>query len=226
MKVCAVVAAYNESETIAAVILGARQYVDKVFVIDDGSTDATPEIARSEGAHVIQHSANRGPGAAVQTGYAAAIAEGFDYVVQIDGDGQHSPSYVPDLLQMATSEDCDVVIGSRFLNDSFRDWPFVRRAGIAFFTKLVNLVGSTNITDVTSGFKVHKVTSLARLSRSSDRFPAAEQILEYAKKDMKIREVSVEMPVRSTGNSYLSLKRLVLYPFYVTWAIVKVMLFK
>jgi len=226
MKVCAVIAAYNESRTVGSVIQGASQYVDKVLVVDDGSTDGTAEIAREFGAELVQHATNRGPGAAVQTGYAAAIAAGFDYIVQIDADGQHNPEYIPKLLEVAVSDECDVVIGSRFLNDSFREWPFVRRLGIAFFTKLVNLVGSTNVTDVTSGFKVHRASSLAKLSRSSDRFPAAEQILEYAKKGMKIREVSVEMPVRSAGNSYLSLKRLMLYPFYVTWAILKVMLFK
>lgn len=226
MKVCTVMAAYDESDTIGMVIQETKKYVDKVFVVDDGSTDNTAEVAQQNGAEVIRHDMNRGPGAAVQTGYAAAIAGGYDYIVQIDADGQHNPKYIPKLLEVALDGDCDVVIGSRFLNDSFRDWPLIRKMGIRFFTKVVNLLGSLNITDAVSGFKVHKASSLKKLSRTSDRFPAVEQILEYAKKGMKVKEVSIEMPLRNTGKSYLSLKKLASYPFLVSWAILKVKLFR
>jgi len=226
VRVCAVIAAYNEAESISRVVQETKKYVDGVFVVDDGSTDNTAEIARENGAEIIQHGINRGPGAAVQTGYAAAISRGFDYIVQMDADGQHEPECIQKLLETALTGDYDVVIGSRFLNGSHKDWPFVRRAGIMFFTKAVNLLGSANITDVTSGFKVHKATSLGKLSRTSDRFPAIEQILGYAKRGMKIGEISIEMPLRSTGESYLNFKRLAIYPFRVSWAILKVMLFK
>lgn len=226
MRVCAVIAAYNESLTIGKIIQETRKYVDTVFVVDDGSTDNTANLARANGAEVIQHRVNQGPGAAVQTGYDLAIANGFDYVVQLDADMQHNPKYIPKLLDVALSDDCDVVIGSRFLNDSYKNWPFIRKIGIMFFTKLVRVLGSVNVTDAISGFKVHKASSLKKLSRASKKFPAAEQILEYAKKGMKIKEVSVEMPLRSSGDSYLNIKKLAIYPFVVSTAVLKVKLFR
>jgi glycosyltransferase involved in cell wall biosynthesis len=225
MKVCAVMAAYNESQTVASVIQRTIKYVDKVFVVDDGSSDGTAEIAQDVGAEVIKHGVNKGPGAAVQTGYEAAFLQDFDYIVQIDADGQHDPEYILKLLETAICENCDVVIGSRFLNNSIKKWPFYRKMGITFFTKLVNILGSMEITDAVSGFKVHRVESLKKLSRNSNRFPALEQILKYTQNGMKIGEVPVEMPIRKNGKSYLSVKRLAIYPFVVLWAMLRVRFF-
>lgn len=224
IRVCSVTPAFNEAETIADIISRLREYVDVAFLVDDGSTDGTAEIAESAGAEVIRHGENRGPGAAMETGYAHAITKDFDFVVQIDGDGQHDPRYIPELLRKAVLDDCDVVIGSRFLNESHKEWPFIRRMGIIFFTRLVNILGGVRLTDVASGFKVHRVKSLSQLGEASDRFPAAEQILRYAKRGMKIREVSIQMPLRQTSQSYLNPARLAIYPFLVTFSLLRVKL--
>ncbi|MFC2001725.1 glycosyltransferase family 2 protein [Chloroflexota bacterium] len=225
VRVCAIMAAYNESETIAKVIQQTKKYVDKVIVIDDGSTDNTAEIARKSGAEISLHGINRGPGAAVQTGYSAAISEGFDYIVQIDADGQHDPKYIPKLLETAVNGNYDVVIGSRFLNKSYKNWPLIKKTGIILLTRAVNLLSSANITDAVSGFKVHKASSLKLLSKASNRFPAAEQIMGYAEKGMRIKEISIEMPLRNNGTSYLSYKKLAIYPFVVIRALIKVKLY-
>lgn len=133
MNVCAVIPAHNEAETIGSIIQATKKYVDTVFVVDDASEDNTVEVARENGAEVIRHIINRGVGAAQRTAYMIAMSDGFDYIVQLDADGQHDPKYIPTLLLEAVHDcDYDMIIGSRYLNDSYKQYHFVRRAGISF----------------------------------------------------------------------------------------------
>jgi glycosyltransferase involved in cell wall biosynthesis len=225
-KICAVIPAHNEAETIGRIILDTRKYIDTVFVVDNNSTDNTAEVSLQSGAEVISCCEKQGYGTAQHTGHVTAIDKGFDYLLQLDADGQHDPRYIPALLETALNGDCDIVLGSRFLNNNYKSLPFVRRIGIIFFSKAVSLLGHTKVTDVTSGFKVYKVGSLKKLSRPSDVHPAVEQMLEIAKKGMKIGEVPVEMPARKTGESHLSFWKYSMYPFRGLWSIFKVILFK
>jgi len=220
----AVVPAYNEAGTISQVIEDTFEYVDEVVVVDDGSTDGTPEIAREKGAVVIEHVFNTGVGGAVRTGYLYAVRAGFDFVVQIDADGQHDPSYIPDLLERA--KESDMVIGSRYLNESFRDYPLIRQLGIRFFTVLVNRLGGLEISDVTSGFRVYRVRTLAEILHNSDRHWAIEQTLEAARLDHRIAEVSVEMPTRDEGRSQFTLDTFVMYPIRMAEVILRILLFR
>ncbi len=222
LKICAVIPAYNEAPTVGAVVQETREYVDTVFVVDDGSSDDTAEIARQSGAEVIRHQANHGMGEALWTGYQAAISRGFDIAVQLDGDQQHDPRYIAEML--AVIKDCDIVIGSRFLNQSHRQYPLVRRIGIAFFTSLVNMLGRLRITDVTSGYRMFKVSSLQQMAPCLYRHWAVAQTLEAGRKGLKIKEVSVEMPLRRTGRSQFTLAVYALYSLKVLWIILKVML--
>ena len=224
MRICAIIPAYNERETIDKIIQETKQYVDTVFVVDDGSTDDTAEMARENGAEVIRHDVNRGIGAAQQSGYNVAIRNGYDYIVQLDGDRQHNPEHIPEMLSVA--QGCDMVIGSRFLNKSYRGYPFVRRIGISFFTLVVKLLVGVNITDVTSGYRVYKAESLRKLGQLSSRHWAVEQTLEAGKRGFNIKEISIEMPVRNMGKSQFSLVRYALYPFRMIPIIIKVMLFR
>jgi glycosyltransferase involved in cell wall biosynthesis len=224
VRTVAVIPAYNESETIAAVIEQTREHVDDVVVVDDGSTDGTAAIARDHGATVIEHVFNTGVGGAVRTGYQYAIRHDYDFVLQIDGDGQHDPAYIPELL--AQAEDHDMVIASRYLNESFQEYPLVRKLGITFFTKVVNTLGGIDITDVTSGFRVYRVSALRRILHRSDKHWAVEQTLEAAKNGQRITEVSIEMPTREQGESQFTLDTFVLYPFRMTDVILRVLLFR
>ncbi len=225
-KVCAIIPAYNEEDTIASVVKETREYVDDVFVIDDGSTDNTAEAARKAGAKVLKHVVNRGIGAAQRTGYSVSIKEGYDYIVQIDADMQHDPGYIKRLLDAAVENNCDMVIGSRFLNESYLNYNFVRRAGIKFFTETVRFLSPIDITDVTSGFRVYKAESLKKLGKTLDRHWAVEQTLEAAKKGMKIKEVPVEMPLRKKGKSQFNLITYIKYPLRMIESILKVLLFR
>lgn len=224
VRVCAVIPAYNEADTIGEIVRETKRYVDKVFVIDDASKDGTAEVARENGAEIIQHVLNKGVGAAQRTGYKVAMSEGFDYVIQLDGDGQHNPKYIPSIIDAL--QDCDMVIGSRFLNGSHKKYHYVRRLGISFFSHTTNLLSSLDITDVTSGYRGYKTKYLRELYNISDRHWAVEQTLTAAKKNMKIKELSIEMPVRTNGASHLNFNNFALYPFRMVDSILRVMLFR
>lgn len=224
VRIVAVLPAYNESETIGQVIEGTDKHVDEVVVVDDGSSDGTAAIARKHGATVVEHVFNTGVGGAVRTGYKYAIRNDFDFVVQVDADGQHDPEQIPELLEAAA--DADMVIASRYLNESFEEYSFVRRLGISFFTNIVNVLGGVDITDVTSGFRVYRVPALTEILHRSDSHWAVEQTLEAAQHGQEITEVSVAMPTRKEGESQFSLDTFVLYPLRMTDVVLRVLLFR
>jgi glycosyltransferase involved in cell wall biosynthesis len=224
MRTVAVIPAYNEADTIGTVIEETAAHVEEVVVVDDGSSDGTASIARDCGATVIEHVFNTGVGGAVRTGYQYAIEHDYEFVLQVDGDGQHDPAYIPELLEQAA--DNDMVIASRYLNESFQEYSLVRKLGITFFTKVVNVLGGVEITDVTSGFRVYRVSALETILHRSDKHWAVEQTLEAAKDGQRITEVSIEMPTREEGESQFTLDTFVLYPFRMTNVILRVLLFR
>lgn len=223
-RTVAVVPAYNEASTIGDVLDCVRPVVDEIVVVDDASKDETAAIARSSGATVIRHSINTGVGGALRTGYRYAIQEEYDFVVQIDADGQHDPEYLDDML--AAIDDNDVVVGSRYLNDSFRRFSLVRRLGIRFFTGLVNHLGGIDVTDVTSGYRVYRVEALSDIIHSANSHWAVEQTLMAAKAGHRISEVSVEMPVREAGRSQFSLDTFILYPVRMVDTVIRILVFR
>jgi len=224
LNVCAIIPAYNEAKTIGDIIRRTRLYLPKIFVIDDCSSDGTGDIARECGAEVIRHATNGGPGAALRSGLKAARAAGYEFAVQVDADGQHDPKYIPEMLRAA--QDADMVIASRFLNGSYRQYPLVRRLGVTFFSMAVRTATGQSITDVTSGFRVYRIESVSCLTDLPDRHWAVAQTMEAAKKGLRIREISAEMPVRREGKSQFSLVRYALYPFRMLPVMVKYALFR
>lgn len=224
MRSVAIIPAHNEAESIQAIIDEADSYVSEVVVVDDASTDETAAIARNQGAAVIEHTLNTGVGGALRTGYRYAIRGNYDLVVQIDGDGQHDPSYIPQLLE--TAENCNMVIGSRYLNQSHKDYSLIRRLGIQFFTKVINKIGNVSTSDVTSGFRAYWVEDLEHIIHRSDKHWAIEQTLDAAKNDFNIKEISVEMPVRENGNSHFTIGILLAYPIRMIDTILRVVIFR
>lgn len=224
-RVVALIPAHNEEATVFEVVKAVRQRIPEVVVIDDASSDRTAQVAREAGAVVISHAINRGVGAALRTGYRYALERGFDVIVQIDADGQHDPRYIPQLLE-ALSEGYDLVIGSRFLNESYRSYSWVRRVGIRFFTWLGNRLGGLRITDITSGYRAYKAKALQHLGPLPDRHWAVEQTLEAARKGLRIKEISVEMPLRQKGRSQFDLSTFLWYPIRVADSVLRILLFR
>lgn len=225
MNICAVIPAYNEEPTIANIIKETKKYIDAIFVVNNGSTDNTAQVARDSGAIVIDYVAHKGYGASQYAGQQYALQNGFDYILQLDADGQHDPFYIPKLIDTMQNYDCDIVLGSRFITNGTKINP-VRYIGINFFSIAVSILGRTRITDVTSGFKIYKASSLKKLSKPCNTHPAVEQMMEMAKKGMTIKEVPIIMPNRTAGKSHLSVIKFALYPFRALWLIIKVLLFK
>jgi len=196
--------AYNEGKRIVQVIEGIKRYLPgtEVLVIDDGSRDDTRLMARSTGANVISHPFNLGYGAALQTGYQYALIKGYDEIVQIDGDGQHDPSFIPDLLNVIRKGEADIAIGSRFLDsqEGTSDLPlyqasFVRRLGMKFFGRIASLVIHQKVTDPTSGYQAmnRKVIEWVSSDKFPYDYPDADVIIMLHRAGFRIKEVPVRM---------------------------------
>lgn len=199
-----IIPAHNEEKRIAAVIAGVYRSLPEadIVVINDYSADNTAVVARQAGATVISHPFNMGYGAAIQTGYKHARNRGYDYLIQLDADGQHDPACIPDLLKPVMSAEADLAIGSRFLGNSYRP-PFVRRTGMALLRRIVLLVTGQNISDTTSGFQAFNSRVITFFA--SDVFPVdypdANVLILLHRVGFRLREVAVRMFENSDGKS-------------------------
>lgn len=208
----ALIPAYNEETSVGEVVIKTIPYVDRVVVIDDGSSDRTSEVARKAGALVLKLPVNLGYGAALHTGYIFAHKNNFDVIVQLDADGQHKPEDIPRLIAPIKEGKADVVIGSRFLSDS--DWrgTLARRIGMKFFSILIRLLTGKIITDPTSGFQAMNKDVIKRLALGAypDDFPDADVVVMLMREKFRIVEVGVNMSPPPAGKSmHAGLK-----PFY------------
>jgi hypothetical protein len=201
-----VIPAYNEEMGITGVIQEIQRYAPdaEILVVDDGSTDHTREVSFRTGTRTVSHPFNLGYGTALQTGYKYALFKGYEMVIQMDGDGQHDPSFIPDLLAVIRKGEADIAIGSRFLAVKNRKAglghppyraPFLRRLGMRFFGTIASLLIHQKITDPTSGFQAMNRKVLEWVS--SDKFPFdypdADVIIMLHRAGFRIREVPVEM---------------------------------
>lgn len=182
--------AYNEEKTIARVVLLAQKHVDKVIVCDDGSTDFTADIADRLGAIVIRHKKNSGYGTAIQSLFQEARALDTDVLLTIDGDGQHSPEEIPRMLKAIQDEKADIIIGSRFLEETKGQIPAYRRLGVKVITKMSNGNSRNKISDAQSGFRAYNRRAIQSLELLENGMGISAEILMKARaKDLKIIEV-------------------------------------
>ena len=220
----AVVPAYNEVRMIARVVHAIRDRAPEfdVVVIDDGSTDATAVEAESAGATVVRHPFNLGIGGAVQSGFTYALENGYDRLVQIDGDGQHDPAEVRKLIAaMDADHELDMVCGSRFVTaDSEYVAPISRRTGIHIFAFLLSRIVGQRVTDPTSGFRLFNRRGIALFARDYPHdYPEVEAVLMVHFHRLKMREVPVRMFQRGGGVSSISSGKSVYYMLKVLLAI-------
>lgn len=191
--------AYNEEKTIARVVLEAQKQADLVVVCDDGSADLTKQIAERMGADVIRHDQNFGYGAAIQSLFKRARELNADVLVTLDGDGQHDPDEIQQLIKPIIDGDAEVVLGSRFMDDAgTADMPFYRKIGIKAVTKLAN--GSRNgVSDAQSGFRAYSKYALQSLSISENGMSASIELLRaISKNGLKVSEVPISCKYSNT----------------------------
>jgi glycosyltransferase involved in cell wall biosynthesis len=172
-------------------VLGCQKYVDRVVVVDDGSSDATAEIALRMGAKVVRHEKNGGYGAALRTCFETARTMDADRMVTIDSDGQHDPADIPKLLE-SLSKGADLVIGSRFCNGNGKNIPAYRRMGMKVLDIATNTTGGTKISDTQSGFRAYSKKAIDRIRIDADGMSAGSEILLQIKdNNLKVEEVEI-----------------------------------
>jgi hypothetical protein len=191
-----IIPAYNEGGRIGEVLRRVRAagFDGQVVVIDDGSKDGTGAEARAEGARVVAHPFNLGYGAALQTGYKAALDLDARYVVQMDADGQHDPENIALLLRPILNDQADVVVGSRFKDETGYQMGAVRSLGRRVFASIARLAG-LRVSDPTSGFQAMNRHVLELYA--GDFFPAdypdVDVLLTAFRHGMRVAEESVRM---------------------------------
>ena len=220
-RLVAIVPAWNEAGAIGVVVdeILAFDPTITVVVVDDASSDDTPEVAAAHGATVLRLLFNVGIGGAVQTGFRYARDEGYDIAVRLDGDGQHDASELEKLVGPVRAGDADVVIGSRFVDPAggYRP-PFARRMGIRVFARLVSLLGGQKVTDTTSGFAAMNRAGIELFAVEYPHdYPEVEATLVALRSGLRLAQVQVAMRERQTGTSSITFVRSLYY-------IVKVML--
>lgn len=219
----AIVPAYNESATIATVVEALRQHAPEfdTLVIDDGSTDGTDLLAFRAGATVLKLPFNVGIGGAVQTGFVYALEHGYDFVAQVDGDGQHDSVELERLTAAMEQEAVDVVCGSRFLTQDHRyPAPISRRTGIHIFSFLLSRIVGMRVSDPTSGFRLYNRQAIELFARSYPHdYPEVEAVLILHHHRLRLREIPVRMYTRGGGSSSISTGKSAYYMIKVLLAL-------
>jgi glycosyltransferase involved in cell wall biosynthesis len=219
--VLAIVPAYNEEKSVGGVVreLLARGDVD-VVVVNDGSADATRDVALAAGARVLDLPYNLGIGGAVQCGFLFARENGYDVAVQVDGDGQHPPAEIDRLLAPLASGDADVVLGSRYVEQTDYRAPWTRRAGMILFSRVVSAVTRRRLLDTTSGFRASGRRVIEYLAEHyPEDYPEVEALVLLSRAGFRIAEVGCEFTDRRLGQSSITAARSAYYMVKVLLAI-------
>jgi glycosyltransferase involved in cell wall biosynthesis len=221
----AVIPAYNESATLPDVIRALRDRAPEFdpLVVDDGSTDDTAELGSAMGARVLRVPFNLGIGGAVQAGFVYALENGYDYVAQVDADGQHDPAELRTLMDAIDGpERIDMVCGSRFLTSDYEyPAPISRRTGIHIFAFLLSRIVSNPISDPTSGFRLYNRRAIELFARDYPHdYPEVEAVVMLHHHRLRMREVPVKMYMRGGGRSSIGTGKSAYYMVKVLLAIV------
>lgn len=211
-----IIPVYNEADNIERTLAEIRQHVPAkvdLLVVNDCSQDETGPLARQCGVTVINLPCNLGYGGAVQTGFKHATRHGYAIGILMDGDGQHDPRCVADLLRMVESGEADVAIGSRFLGQLAYRVPTIRRLGMMAMARIVSIVSGQCSTDPTSGFQAfhRNVMRFFADDNYPVDFPDADTIMVLKFNGFRVREVPVTMRARFSGRSMHTPSRLLYY---------------
>jgi glycosyltransferase involved in cell wall biosynthesis len=219
----AVIPAYNESATIVGVLEGLRRNAPDfdALVVDDGSADKTDVLAHEAGAKVLKLPFNVGIGGAVQTGFVYARDHGYDFLAQVDGDGQHDSVELAKLIATMETDDVDMVCGSRFLTDEHRyPAPLSRRTGIHIFAFLLSAIVGTRVSDPTSGFRLYNRRAIELFAHDYPHdYPEVEAVLMLHHHRLSMREIPVRMYTRGGGTSSINTGKSAYYMIKVLLAL-------
>jgi glycosyltransferase involved in cell wall biosynthesis len=197
--IVAAIPALNEEKTIAKVVARAMKHVDKVVVVDDGSTDDTALIAQSLGAHVVRHEENKGYGAAIRSCFSAARDLAADVLVTLDGDGQHDPEQIPKVIEPILNGESDVAVGSRFHPGGDREEiPRYRIVGMRMLNEATNRIAKQKVTDTQSGFRAYSRKAIDSIRVYETGMGVTSEI-DVRTGDAGLRVVEVPIQVAYSG---------------------------
>jgi len=186
--------AFNEEKNIAAIITKLADITDTIIVCNDGSSDLTSDIAEKMGAFVINHEKNLGYGAAIRSIFLKAKELDGDILVTFDADGQHRIEDIEQVTKPIIDQEADLVIGSRFLDESEKEVPRYRKVGIKVITKITNASIKKQLTDSQSGFRAYSKKVLAELNPSELGMGISTEILiKASSKNFRITEVPIKI---------------------------------
>ncbi len=221
MKICVIIPAYNEAATIGSVIKAARAYVPDILVINDGSTDKTEEQSRANGAVVLTFRKNQGKGEGLKSGFDYAVKNNYDAVITMDGDGQHSPGDILNIIESAAPPAAGVVVGNRMAAP--KGMPPVRFVTNLFMSFIISAVCRQNIPDSQCGFRLIKCGVLRNICILSSRYEIESEILIKASRlGFKI----ISAPIKSVYEGQSSFINPVLDTWRFFSMLFKVLLFE
>jgi glycosyltransferase involved in cell wall biosynthesis len=207
LRSIAIVPARNEEASLGPLLAEIRAAEPDlgIVVINDGSTDATAQVAAAAGVPVVNLPFNVGIGGTIQTGYQYALEHGYDIAIQVDGDGQHDPSEIGSVLEPILEDRADLVVGTRFVSGGGYRGTRLRRVGIRIFANVVSLMVGQRVSDTTSGFRAvnRKALRLFAAQYPHD-YPEVESIVLLSRHGQRMLEVPVQMRVRETGASSIT----------------------
>lgn len=210
--------AFNEEAAVAGVVQEVRSVVPDapILVVDDCSVDATRSVARTAGAQVLALPHHLGLGGCVQAGYRLAYELGYDYVIRVDGDGQHDPRDIPTIRKALDRGDCEMVIGSRFVDGNGIHTSWLRAAGIVFFRAVLRPILGRPVRDPTSGYVGVNRTALALFSATFPlEYPEIEALVVLQRKRFRFVEVPCRFRPRRAGRSTITAVKSLYYIIHV-----------
>lgn len=221
MKILIIIPAYNEAECIETVVDNLIENYPQYdyVIINDGSTDDTRKVCARRKFNFMDLPVNTGLSGAIKSGMRYANYYGYDHVLQLDGDGQHDPAFIEDMIKEMESTDCDIVIGSRFKT---KKKPLnSRMIGSQILTAAIwATTGGTYIGDVTSGMRLFNKKMIKRFGYDIHYSPEPDTLAYLLNCGVKIREVQVDMNERLAGVSYLNFKSSAWYMMKMLFSIV------
>ncbi len=223
MKVLVIIPCYNEEDNLETVVAALQKAAPEVdyLIVNDCSTDASEAICRQNGYHYITLPVNLGIGGGVQSGYLYAVQNGYDITVQMDGDGQHDPAFLRDVIEPVAAGELDMCIGSRFISREGFQTSWMRRMGIRILSGLAHLLCGKKVRDVTSGFRAcGKALTAYYAENYAQDYPEPEAIISAVLRGYRVGERAVVMRERLGGVSSISPLRSAYYMVKVTIALV------
>ena len=217
-RLLVLVPAFNEEGAIARVVRSVNDSMPgiPVLVIDDCSADTTVQTAEAAGAHVVSLPHHLGLGGCVQTGYKLAFEAGYQYVIRVDGDGQHDARDIPLVFETLKGSGCEMVIGSRFVEKSGQSTGPARSLGILFFRAVLRPILGQAVHDPTSGFVGVNRRALAVFGKSFPlEYPEIEALVVLQRRKFRFVEVPCRMLPRTTGRSSITALKSVYYIVHV-----------